>query len=412
MRLRRVHKGYSNMIDSITIQKIKDVARVTDVVGDFVSLRKCGVEWTAPCPFHHGEHLNHFKLNPKKNMYYCFVCGQGGGPVDFLMNYEGLSYVDALRWLGKKYSIYIDEEQKRFVAVKPSKPVKIEKTEELPVLDLPLSFVESRMDTSGDTFCNWVRQLPWDDEQRGRVEKVLKAYAVGHAKNGMTIFWQIDEYARVRTGKMMYYKPDGHRDKERNYNSDWVHATLSRAGRKEYFDPDKQQMQTCLFGLHLLHAEGLDSYTVNLVESEKTAIIMAIALGPKSGLWMATGGMRFLNKRAIESLLKYDCKIVLYPDHDGRDKWLNTMIAFGYQYRKHFQINEQYVGSLWRDTDGEKADSADVMLRIIDEAHRSSTIRQVGEIFKDSPAIMKLIDKLDLEIIELKDGKAEEQRTV
>lgn len=400
------------MINDTTIRKIKDVARITDVVGEFVSLRKSGVELTAPCPFHHGEHLNHFKVSPKKNMYYCFVCGQGGGPIDFLMSYEGLSYVDAIRWLGKKYSIYIDEEQKKFVAVKPSKPVKIEKTEELQMLELPLSFVESRMDTSCDTFCNWVRQLPWDDEQRGRVDKVLKAYAVGHSKNGMTIFWQIDECARVRTGKMMYYKPDGHRDKERRYSSDWIHATLSRAGKKQYFDPEKQQMQTCLFGLHLLNADGLNGLTVNLVESEKTALIMAIALGPKSGLWMATGGMQFLNKRAIESLLQYECKIVLYPDHDGRDKWLNTMIALGYQYRKHFQINEQYVSTLWRETDGVKADSADVMLRIIDEAHRSSTIRQVGEIFKDSPAIMKLINKLDLEIIELKNGKAEEQRTI
>ena len=399
------------MIEEYTVRKIKDVARIADVVGDFVSLRRSGVELTAPCPFHHGEHLNHFKVSPKKNMYYCFVCGAGGGPIDFLMNYEGLSYVDALRWLGKKYSIYIDEEQKRFERVRPSKPVKIERVENLPMLTLPLDLVKARLDTSDDTFCNWVRSLPWDSKQRQRVEPVLRSYAVGHARNGMTIFWQIDEEGHVRTGKMMYYRPDGHRDKERRYNSDWIHATLSRAGKKQYFDPDKQQMQTCPFGLHLLHSHDVENYTVNIVESEKTAILMAIALGVKSGLWLATGGMQFLNKRTIDMLLKYKLRIVLYPDHDGRDKWMNTMLALGYQYIRDFQVNEQWVTTLWRESDGPKADSADVLLRIIDEAHRSSKVRQAREIIGDTPAMKKLIERFDLELIDVKPIKQQEQCT-
>ena len=100
------------MIEKQTIDRIMSVASVVDVVSDFITLRRSGTELTAPCPLHGGKHLGHFKVSPKKNMYYCFVCGEGGGPVDWLMSKEGLSYPDAIRWLGRKYNIVVDEEQK------------------------------------------------------------------------------------------------------------------------------------------------------------------------------------------------------------------------------------------------------------------------------------------------------------
>lgn len=393
------------MISDSTIERIKSVARVEDVVGDFIDLRRCGAELTAPCPLHGGRHLGHFKVSPKKNMYFCFVCGEGGGPVDWLMKQEGMTYPDALRWLGRKYSIYVDEEQKaqKFVNIKPSVAKPIELPPELPTLTLPLKLVTDRRDTSRDTFCNWVRQLPWNSEQAARVEKVLNAYAVGHARNGMTIFWQIDADGNVRTGKMMRYKPDGHRCKGDGYNQDWVHSSLIRKKNEsdpwphpELFNPDSQQMRPCLFGLHLIHATGVRVWDVNIVESEKTAVIMAIANGGSKGLWMATGGLQFLKPDLLQPLFATGANIVLHPDHDGDVKWRKKMDDFGYVYGRDYQVNNFYVNVAWKEQDGPKADCADIVIRQLDDTRRANTLLRLSDIMSKVPALKTLIDKFDL----------------
>ena len=94
-------------IDRITEEKIKESANIVDVVGDFIELRKRGVEYQGLCPFHDDHTLGNFSVNPTKNCYKCFSCGAGGDAVKFLMEYRGsrLSYPDALRYLAKKYSI-------------------------------------------------------------------------------------------------------------------------------------------------------------------------------------------------------------------------------------------------------------------------------------------------------------------
>lgn len=392
------------MIDRITIDKIMDVARVVDVVSDFIELRQSGHELTAPCPLHGGTHLNHFKVIPAKNFYYCFVCGEGGGPVDFLMKYKGLSYPDAIRWLGQKYGIFIDEEQKRFNQVKHSEPKKIEKLPELETLHLPFSIVKPRLDTSEDTFCNWVRSLPWNKEQRNRVESVLLSYAVGHSYKGHTIFWQIDHEAHVHTGKMMKYLPDGHRDKTQN--PDWIHATLARKRNADdswphpdLYNPDEQQMRPCLFGLHLVHAQNIKRWEVNIVESEKTAIIMAIAQGTSHGLWMATGGLQFLKPEVLKPLFDLKLNIVLHPDHDGDQRWRKKMTEFGYKYGEDYQVNNFYVNIAWKEgIDSEKADCADIVVRQLDEAMRNNKTCRLNNLMNKNPFIKKLVEKLDLQI--------------
>ena len=393
------------MISDRTIERIRSVARVEDVVGDFIDLKRCGTELTAPCPLHGGRHLGHFKVSPRKNMYFCFVCGEGGGPVDWLMKQEGMTYPDALRWLGRKYDIFVDEEQKapRFVNIKPSVAKPIELPPELPTLTLPLKLVTDRRDTSRDTFCNWVRQLPWSSEQAARVEKVLSAYAVGHARNGMTIFWQIDADGNVRTGKMMRYKPDGHRCKGEGYNQDWVHSSLIRKKNEsdpwphpELFNPDCQQMRPCLFGLHLIHATGVRVWDVNIVESEKTAVIMAIANGGSKGLWMATGGLQFLKPDLLRPLFATGANIVLHPDHDGDAKWRKKMDDFGYVYGRDYQVNNFYVNVAWKEQDGPKADCADIVIRQLDDARRTNTALRLADIMAKVPALKTLIDKFDL----------------
>lgn len=357
------------MIDNQTIRRIKEVARIDDVILEFCSLKRVGAELTCACPFHIGQSLNHFKVNPdqKKNFYHCFVCGVHGGPIDFLMDYAHLSYPDALRWLGHKYSIPVDDGDggKTFQGIKKVKPRPMKTLPQLPMLVLPLELVQTFMRTDDNVFCNWLRGLPWNDQERRRVEQVLQAYGVGTTRNGRTVFWQIDEQGRCHTGKVMPYLPDGHRDKSKN--TTWVHSILAAQHRDDLYDPMKQEVKTYLFGMHLVNMKGDYGNTLNIVESEKTAIIMTIYAGVKAGLWIATGGLQFLKKETFDHLRALGFRIIFHPDHDGESRWRELLTKYGYQMTDDFNISMQFVSEFWRPVDGEKADAADVIIRRIQE---------------------------------------------
>ncbi|MBL7778411.1 MAG: DNA primase [Chitinophagales bacterium] len=99
------------MISVSTIQKINDEARVEDIVGEFVTLKKRGANLQGLCPFHN-EKTPSFNVSPAKNIYKCFGCGKAGGPLNFLMDYQQMSYPDALRYVAKKYGIEIEETER------------------------------------------------------------------------------------------------------------------------------------------------------------------------------------------------------------------------------------------------------------------------------------------------------------
>lgn len=98
------------MIDQSTIERILDSANISDVVSEFVTLKKRGVNQLGLCPFHN-EKTPSFTVSPAKGIFKCFGCGKGGNSVNFIMELEQLSYPDALRWLAKKYHIEIDEKE-------------------------------------------------------------------------------------------------------------------------------------------------------------------------------------------------------------------------------------------------------------------------------------------------------------
>ena len=98
------------MIDRATVDKIIDAARIVDVVGEFVTLRKSGVNYKGLCPFHDDKNPS-FMVSPAKNICHCFVCGKGGTPAGFLMEHEQITYPEALRWLANKYHIEIVEKE-------------------------------------------------------------------------------------------------------------------------------------------------------------------------------------------------------------------------------------------------------------------------------------------------------------
>ena len=371
-------------IDDLTIRRIKEAADIVDVVGDFVKLKKSGVRYLGLCPFHDDRHIGSFVVYPKGNVFKCFKCDAKGGPVEFIMKHENLTFPDAIRWLGKKYSIDTDMTDFNYTPP-PPRP----KPAPLPMLALPMAMVESR--ESGreqNTLVNWLRTgIRWDAAQRRRIDDVLKAYHVGHARQGHTIFWQIDNDGIVHTGKMMLYRPDGHRDREARYGFDWIHSALFRDKRLPQWDEEKQEAKPTLFGLHLLDRYGPYA-TVNIVESEKTALIMAIAYGNHTGqVWMACGGLEMLNRERLKPIIEQHRSIVLYPDRDGIDRWLAKLENLRYD-RMH--LNAEPVLSWWCEEDGPKADVADVVVRIINNA--KPTIEPII----NKPNVKKLINNLDL----------------
>lgn len=97
------------MIPKETADKILDAAKVEEVIGDFVTLKRQGANYLACCPFHN-EKTPSFTVSPAKGFYYCFGCKKGGSSITFLMEHEGMSYADALKYLANKYHIEIIEE--------------------------------------------------------------------------------------------------------------------------------------------------------------------------------------------------------------------------------------------------------------------------------------------------------------
>lgn len=98
------------MIDRATIQRIMDATDIVDVVKEFVTLRKAGVNYKGLCPFHN-EKTPSFTVSPSKQLCKCFSCGVGGNAVHFLMKLEQMTYPEAIKWLGKKYGIEVIEKE-------------------------------------------------------------------------------------------------------------------------------------------------------------------------------------------------------------------------------------------------------------------------------------------------------------
>lgn len=368
-------------ISNTVIKAVEDAAQIEDVIGDFLELKPKGTGFTCLCPFHDDHRAGNFRVYPKGNCYICFACGAKGGAVDFLVKGQGMTFPDAIRYLGKKYGIPVDD-----VPLNWTPPPPRELPPPLPTLTLPASMMEARLDNSRDTFCTWVRTgIKWDNDQRARVESVFTEYNVGHVDvrqserrvQPFTAFWQVDASDTVRTAHLMKYNPTGKRMHEEDdpYNTDWLHALLSRhidpdTHKTSYgppypypsiYNPDTHTARQCIFGEHLLRR--YPDAPVLLVESEKTAVLMAIAYGnSRAGVWMSCCGSHNLTAERLWNVMRAKRRIVLYPDRDGIKAWAKKADALEY---KLVTTDTRAVTQWWTEEDGPKADIADVVLRLI-----------------------------------------------
>lgn len=154
---------------------------------------------------------------------------------------------------------------------------------------------------STDTvFCRALVRCGYLSEEQ--MQRAADRYHLGRSRDGGVIFWQTDQAGVVRDGKIMYYREDCHRNKQRNPS--WVSARM----KAHYGYDGDLPMERCLFGLHLLHSAA----TVAVVEAEKTAVIMSERY--PQYLWLASGGLSMLTAEKLLPLR--DQRVILFPDTD------------------------------------------------------------------------------------------------
>jgi DNA primase len=237
------------MIDSSTIERILDAANISDVVSEFVTLKRRGVNQLGLCPFHN-EKTPSFTVSPAKGIFKCFGCGKGGNAVNFIMELEQLSYPDALRWLAKKYHIEIEEKE--------------ESAEEKALKDER----ESMMIASAFAQKYFSRYLLNENEgrtiglsylrERGIRDDIITKFELGYCPDGKDLFTQ----AATREGyKMEFLEKTGLTIKR----DDWVR---DRFGGRVIFPVHNVAGRVIAFGGRTLTNDKKVAKYLNSPESE------------------------------------------------------------------------------------------------------------------------------------------------
>lgn len=384
------------MIDQFTIKRVTDAANIVDVLLELgYDLTKSGKDYECLCPFHEDRHLGSFKVSEAKNLYKCFACNASGDAVDFLMDHEGMNFFDAIRWLGRKYNIDVEGSEK-FKGVKLSAPHTPPPPK--PMLTLDRQLVLNSMRTAwASPVVKWMAALPWDASQRAHLKDVLWLYCVGAWKDGRVMWWQVDEQGRPRTAKIMRYLDDGHRDK--SLHPGWVHNYAEACA-----SPDDYQVVHTLFGMHLTHR--YPTAEVNIVESEKTALLASVAWhGPSADrIFVASGGKGCLKADTLAPLIEARRKIVLWPDKDGVEEWKGIAECIGYD---RMTVNDEFLTKYWKEEDGPKADLGDLITRwLMESAARQGIVPRkqetqavssvIDEMAQKNPALKELINTFQL----------------
>ncbi len=196
------------MIDHSTIEQILDAADIADVISDFVTLKRRGVNMIGLCPFHN-EKTPSFTVSPSKGIFKCFGCGKGGNVVNFIMEHESLSYPEALKWLARKYNIEVIEEEE----TEEQKQLKDDRESLMIVSAFAQKYFYRTLweESEGRTIgLNYFRE-------RGFREDILKKFDVGYAPDGKAPF---TEAAQKQGYKMKFLEKTGLTIKRDNWIRD------------------------------------------------------------------------------------------------------------------------------------------------------------------------------------------------
>lgn len=160
------------MIDKSTIDRIMDVAEITEVIQDFVTLKKRGVNFLGLCPFHN-EKTPSFTVSPAKGIYKCFGCGRGGNAVNFVMEHEHLSYPESLKYIARKYHIEVVEKE----LTAEEKQFQNERESQLVVLSFAKKFFHETLFQSDEGISIGLSYF----KERSFRQEVLKKFEVGYS---------------------------------------------------------------------------------------------------------------------------------------------------------------------------------------------------------------------------------------
>ncbi|BAG83704.1 DNA primase [Candidatus Azobacteroides pseudotrichonymphae] len=237
------------MIDSITIERIQSASQIYEVVSDFVTLKKRGVNYVGICPFHE-DNTPSLYVSPAKNLYKCFACGEGGTAIHFVMKYEQLSYPEALQYLAKKYGIEFREikmsnEQKQIQNIR----------EAMFILN---SFAQKTFSTNlFDTKEGQSVGLSYFRKRNFRKD-IIQKFQLGYADSQRDSFTQ----TAIRAGyKQEYLKKTGLSIIEKNY-------TIDRFRERVIFPIHTLSGKIVAFGGRILKKEEKVAKYVNSLESE------------------------------------------------------------------------------------------------------------------------------------------------
>ena len=172
------------MITQKCIDEIKMAARIEDVVADFVPLKRAGASYKGVCPFH-DDHSPSMHITPKLGIYHCFVCGAHGDSIKFLMEYQKITYPEALRYLAGKYNIAIEEEKKELTPEQEA--AKNEREALLNVNAYAEKFFTSQL---FDTDEGRNIGLTYLRDQRGFREETIRKFRLGYCPDTWETFAQ------------------------------------------------------------------------------------------------------------------------------------------------------------------------------------------------------------------------------
>ena len=311
-------------------------------------------------------------------------CGYHYTPKQYFQDHPECRTSDASSFDGQ-----MKEVKSKSTPIEPQKPTAIGY--------VPIHYVEKSKSVQSNffRFLSTLLGNYYGSKSQEVLNRLLDEYRLGATRDDAVIFWQIDKNGKVRTGKVMQYNPeDGHRIKEQGAAINWIHSIL----KKQNVLPEEWLLSQCLFGEHLLSL--YPDKVVVLVESEKSAIIGS-AIFPNY-VWLATGGKSQMKEDKLRVLSGRT--VLLFPDADGYTEWKQRAESMTYCKAIVSDLIEKHA------TPKQKADHIDIadwIIFQIQEGKLMSTANHLVEaekilqrMIKKNPVLQKLIDELDLVLVD------------